>query len=153
MYYTARIVLLTGLIAALSGCSLWTGKGVVPGRTQGMATITVTDHTQKEVETAIHAVFIEDGFKLAGSAPQLRVYERPANRLKDLSYGGLGGSGVVERAFLEIHDEGSSVYRIECNVAMVTNNGDPFYESDTEVLKLFAGQYRRLLRRIPRRLD
>ncbi len=72
---------------------------------------------------------------------------------KDLSYGGLSSEGVLERACLEIHDEGEGVHRLECNVYIVTDSGDPFFEDQTEVLRLFAGQYRRLLRRVARRLD
>ena len=151
--YSAQITLLVALLVAMNGCALWTGKGVLPGRSQGMATIMVTEHTLEEVEAAIHAVFIADRFKLRKSAPRLKVYERDASMMKDLSYGGLVSEGVVERAFLRIHDEGLGVHRVECNVYIVTGSGAAVFEDQTKVLKLFAGQYRRLLRRVARRLD
>ena len=85
--------------------------------------------------------------------PLHKIYERPANMMKDLAYGGLVSSGVWERAFLDIHDEKHGVYRIECNVLIVENNGDPFFEDRTKVLKLFGRQYQRLLRQVKRKLD
>ena len=151
--YSAQITLLVVLLVTMSGCALWTGKGVLPGRSQGMATITVTEHTLEEVAAAIHAVFIADRFNLKENAPRLKVYERVASMMKDLSYSGPLGEGAVERAFLQIHDEGQGVHRVECNVFIVTGSGDPFFEDRTKVLKLFAGQYRRLLRRVASRLD
>lgn len=137
---------------ALSGCVLFTGKGILPGRSEGMANVTVGAASLEEVETAIHSVFIADRFLLKKSVGKQKMYERPGSRMKDLAYGGLASDGAWERAYLDIHDLGNETFRIECNVYIVSKNGDPFFDDQTTVLKLFGGQYRRLLNRVKLKL-
>ena len=155
MMLSGKIQCMLVVLAAmtLSGCALLTGKGVLPGRAEGLASINVQGRTLEEVANAIHSVFAADGFQLKKNTPRRKLYERSASRMKDFSYGGLTSQGMVERAYIDIHDLQYGNFRIECNVFMAEKNGDPFFDSMGKVLKLFGGQYRALLRRVERRLD
>jgi hypothetical protein len=125
----------------------------VPGKSEGTASITITGHTLAEVEAAIHAVFSEDRFRLIEDTPRGKIYDRTGSRMTDIAYGSVIDDSVVERARVLIHDEGTNRHRVECNVSIVTGKGSSFYENEDEVLKLFGGKYRRLLRQVTLQLD
>ena len=127
-------------------------KPLFAGKAQGMATVDINNTTLERVEAAIQKVFANgEGFSLTDSGDFAYVFQRPGGRIKDLSYGVLGGEGVVERAVVEIEQKSDSSFRVECNVYMVRNSGgDPFFEDETKVLRAFGREYKRLLRRVQR---
>jgi len=146
------------LLCVVFGATFLTGRLVFArqplfaGKAQGMATVDINGTTLERVQAAIQKVFASgEGFSLTDSGDLAYVFQRPGGRIKDLSYGDLGGEGVVERAVVEIEQKSDSSFRVECNVYMVRNSGgDPFFEDDTKVLRAFGREYQRVLRRVKR---
>ena len=126
-------------------------KRIFAGRADGMASIKVTASGMDEVARAVKHVFGRDGYNLKEEGGGQLKFSRSAGRMKDLSYGGLAGSGTYEQVIIDIHDNGGGRYRIECNVYMTKGDRDP-KSMDTKVLKMFGREYLRMLRRVKREI-
>jgi hypothetical protein len=138
-----------GILGFLSH-SAFARKPLLPGRAQGMATVDVNGTTLQKLEAALQKVFVEgEGYSFVNSGELTYVFERPAGRMKDLSYGGLVSEGTTERAIVQIEKKSDTSFRLECNAQMV-QGGDPFFEDSTEVLRVFGKEYQRILRRVQR---
>lgn len=126
-------------------------KPLFAGKSQGMATVDINGTTLVKVESAIQKVFVNDeGFSLTDSSDLNYVFERPGGRLKDLSYGPLSEEGITERAVVDIEQKSDSSFRVECNVYMIRNNSDDFFEDSTKVLHTFGKEYQRVLNKVER---
>ena len=127
-------------------------KRILAGRSEGMASVEVTAAGMDEVAAAVKQVFGGDGYNLKEEWDGQLQFSRSAGRVKDLSYGGLAGSGSYEQVMIDIHDNGAGNYRIECNVYMTEGDHDPDF-MDTKVLKAFGREYKRMLRQVKRKLN
>jgi hypothetical protein len=126
-------------------------QGLFHGNAEGAAVAEVSSTTMEEVVRAAKKVFMDDGFKVAAETEGELVFERPGRMGKDLSYGGVvSGEGVWERVRVYIEDNGEGSYTLSCEPAMVKDKGDDFFEDEQKVLKMFAGEYRRLLNGVAR---
>lgn len=127
-------------------------KKLFSGRADGMASLEVTAKSLGDVASAVKYIFNEDGYNLkSGYQSQLR-FSRSSGRMKDIAYGGLASKGTYEQVIIDIHDNGSGQYRIECNVYMTGEDENPGH-MDTKVLKLFGREYKRMLRRVKRKIN
>lgn len=127
-------------------------KKILAGRSEGMASIEVTASGTDEVVRAVKHVFNGDGYNLKEEWDGKLKFSRSAGRMKDLSYGGLAGSGSYEQVMINIHDNGGGNYRIECNVYITEGDNDPDF-MDTKILKAFGREYKRMLRRVKREIN
>ena len=127
-------------------------KRLLDGRSEGMASIEVTASSADEVARAVKHVFNGDGYNLKEEWDGQLQFSRSAGRMKDLSYGGLAGSGTYEQVMIDIQDNGGGNYKIECNVYMTEGDSDPDF-MDTKVLKAFGREYKRMLRKVKRQIN
>jgi hypothetical protein len=125
-------------------------RGILPGRAEGVISVDVGNTTPEKIDAALDKVFVGDGFKRVSSEGDRVVFERPARFGKDRAYGGVvfSDGGAWERMEVIITDEGEGRYNLQCNPSMVANKGQGIFEDETEVLKAFAGEYRRMMRRV-----
>jgi hypothetical protein len=130
-------------ILCLSG-DAFAAKRLLPGKGEGMATVTIKGASLDIIRQAAINVFQNDDYKVATQTPDQIVFERNAGRLKDISYGGLASEeGTLERIEVIFHEEGTDTFRLECNAYMVDKGS--FFENSTEVLRPFGKQYQRML--------
>lgn len=124
-------------------------QGLFSGRAQGTVSADATRTTLERVTSAAKKVFIDDGFKVASESATKIVFERPARLGKDIAYSGFANEeGSWERVEVLISDQGNGNFQLGCNPFIVTDKGDDFFEDQEQVLKMFAGEYRRLLNRV-----
>jgi len=151
MVKSVTLLCIVGAAALFVSSSASARQALMSGRAQGMASVDISAATIDKVDAALQKVFVNDeGYSLANSGDSQYVFERPAGRIKDLSYSGLAGGGVIERAVVDITQLSGSAFRLTCNVYMVETNGDPFFDSSTKVLRAFGREYKRVLRRVKR---
>ena len=122
------------------------------GRSDGMASIDVTANDFQDVAQAVKKVFRGDGYTLKDEWGSGLQFSRSAGRMKDFSYGGLTSGGMWEQVMIDIHTVGIGSYRIECNVYMTEGDKKPAH-MDTDVLKMFGREYKRMLRRVKRNIN
>jgi len=145
------VVLMSFVCISLIQTDAFARKNVLGGRAEGMASIEVKASNPAEVANAVKSVFVEDGYKLKQEWDDALYFSRAAGRLKDISYGGAVSSGMWEQVTIDIHDNGSGHYRVECNVYMTEGDHEPDILA-TKVMKAFAGEYRRMLKRVRSKL-
>jgi hypothetical protein len=144
------------LMALLVGTSFtapaFARKAILSGKTEGTSSVDISGTTLDKVQAAVEKVFVKDeGFALVDSNDSSYTFERAGSRLKDLSYGPVS-EGVTERAVVVIKQKGSSSFTVGCDVYMVRNNDDDFFEDSTKVLPAFSKEYDRILRKVKREI-
>lgn len=124
-------------------------QGLFSGRAQGTVSADATGTTLERVTSAAKKVFTNDGFTVASESAAKIVFERPARLGKDIAYSGFANDqGSWERVEVLISDQGNGNFQLGCNPFIVTDKGDDFFEDQEQVLKMFAGEYRRLLNQV-----
>jgi hypothetical protein len=126
-------------------------QGLLPGRAEGASSVNVSKTTLEKVTAALKKVFVGDGFRVAGEDPQGIVFERPARLAKDVSYSPVQG-GTWERVTIVINNTGEGSFNLQCYPAIVRDKDQGIFEEEDRVLDLFAGEYRRLMRRVAREI-
>jgi hypothetical protein len=125
-------------------------QGLLRGRAEGVISQDVSNSTVEKIIAAAKKILGADGFKATGENPKVMTFDRRARLGKDISYTGLANeNGSWERLEILINDNGAGSFRLECNPSIVTDK-DSFFENQNDVLKMFAGEYRRLMRRVAR---
>jgi hypothetical protein len=141
------VVLVSFSLISLVPMDAFARKIATGGRGEGMASVQVKAKNSAEVASAIKSVFGEDGYQLKQEWDDALYFARAAGRFKDISYGGAVSSGMWEQVAIDIHDNGSGHYRIECNVYMTEGDQVPDVNA-TKVMKVFGGEYRKMLKRV-----
>ena len=148
-----QVLFVVLVLFSFSTSSAYARRGVLPGRAEGVVSSDVSNTTAEQVVAGVKKVFGDDGFKVASENQDGIIFERPARLGKDVAYGGIvNEGGTWERVEVLISDEGSGNFHMECNPIMVTDKDQGVFEDQTEVLKLFAGEYRRLMRQVDREI-
>jgi hypothetical protein len=106
-----------------------------------------------EIQRSIEQVFGEQGFKLEKRAGEEWVFERPGTTGEMLKWGGLEGKGIRIRAKLKSRPVGPGEYLVECDVFVVDNVGEKFFEEETKPMLLPRSEYQKLLVEARRRLE
>jgi hypothetical protein len=140
---------LLGLV--LAGCKSASGPG-----SASFASVTIKNHTPKEIHDAAAEVFREEGFAAFQVAPDRLVFEKEASRLASLSRDGLvatqAGARTIERVRTELVNLGGGTYRLQCQAYMVSGAGDSFFENEVAKTHLRAGPYRSLMNKVGKKL-
>jgi hypothetical protein len=127
----------------VSGCAVMSGKA------KGMAWVEISNATTEQIAATAKKVFINDGYEVAKQDPAAMVFLKPGSRMDDIKYGGLmNEEGVWVQAVLNVSEKGSGIHWLSCDVYMVKKMDDDFFRQETKVLKLFGGEYQRLLNQI-----
>lgn len=139
------------LVAALflnGGC-----RGMNKPASASFASVEIKHKTVDQIQEACVAVFKEDGYSVASSAPNNMIFEREGSRMNQLAYGGLiEDRGVWVRAVAEIVSLSADTHRLQCKAYIVRHYGDSFFEEQTRLSNLRRGPYQRLLRQVVKRL-
>ena len=134
-------------IAAI-GCAGMSGKA------KGMAWVEISNMTTENISAAAKNVFIKDGYTVVKQEPDVIVFEKPGSRMDDIKYGGpLNEDGVWVKAVLNISEKGNGIHWVSCDAYMVKNKDDDFFRQETKVLKLFGGEYQRLLNQVKKEVS
>jgi hypothetical protein len=135
------VILFSGISAM--GCAVMSGKA------KGMAWVEISNATTEQIAATAKKVFINDGYEVAKQDPAAMVFLKPGSRMDDIKYGGLmNEEGVWVQAVLNVSEKGSGIHWLSCDVYMVKKMDDDFFRQETKVLKLFGGEYQRLLNQI-----
>jgi len=145
---------LSGLLLtfAVAGCSSLSGPG-----SGSFASVTIHNHSPKEIHAAAGKVFREDGYAGFQTGPAQMVFEKEASRLATISRDGLNaaqdGARTIERVRTELVDLGGGSYRLQCQAYMVSGAGDSFFENEVAKTHIRSGPYRSLLSKVAKELD
>jgi hypothetical protein len=135
------VILFSGISAM--GCAVMSGKA------KGMAWVEISNATTEQIAATAKKVFINDGYEVAKQDSAAMVFLKPGSRMDDIKYGGLmNEEGVWVQAVLNVSEKGSGIHWLSCDVYMVKKMDDDFFRQETKVLKLFGGEYQRLLNQI-----
>jgi hypothetical protein len=128
---------------------LVTGCAVMSGKAKGMASVEISNATTAQISAATKKVFINDGYEVNKQSPTTIVFLKPGSRMDDIKYGGLmNEEGVWVQAVLNISEKANGIHWLSCDVYMVKKMDDDFFRQETKVLKLFGGEYQRLLNQV-----
>ena len=127
------------------------GCAVMSGKAKGMASVEISNATTAQIAAATKKTFINDGYEVNRQSPTSMVFLKPGSRMDDIKYGGLmNEEGVWVQAVLNISEKANGIHWLSCDVYMVKKTDDDFFRQETKVLKLFGGEYQRLLNKIKR---
>ncbi len=108
-------------------------------------------HTAEAVAEATVAVFQEAGYHTDSTGDQL-VFQRPGNRLEQISYGdNLGEGQVLNRVVTRLVDLGGGAYRLECDAYIIRQAGTRL-ENEIRLRPPRSRPYRALLDQVVQRL-
>ena len=139
MFFSAMLVI---------GCATMSGKA------KGMASVEISNATTAQIAATTKKIFINDGYELARQSPTTMVFSKPGSRMDDIKYGGLmNEEGVWVQAVLNISEKANGIHWLSCDVYMVKNKDDDFFRQETKVLKLFGGEYQRLLNQVKKEVS
>jgi hypothetical protein len=117
------------------------------------ASLRYTWPSLQDIQRSIDKVFGEHGFMLEKRTGEQWVLDRPGTTSDMLKWGGLEGKNVVIRAKLKSRPIGPSVYLVECDVFVVHDKGQRFFEEETRLMMLKRRDYQNLLVEARRRLE
>ena len=133
---------------------LVTGCATMSGKAKGMASVEISNATTAQIAATTKKIFINDGYELARQSPTTMVFSKPGSRMDDIKYGGLmNEEGVWVQAVLNISEKANGIHWLSCDVYMVKNKDDDFFRQETKVLKLFGGEYQRLLNQVKKEVS
>ena len=133
---------------------LVTGCATMSGKAKGMASVEISNAATAQIAATTKKVFINDGYELARQSSSTMVFLKPGSRMDDLKYGGLiNEEGVWVQAVLNISEKANGIHWLSCDVYMVKNKDDDFFRQETKVLKLFGGEYQRLLNQVKKEVS
>jgi len=133
---------------------LVTGCATMSGKAKGMASVEISNATTAQIAATTKKVFINDGYELARQSSTTMVFLKPGSRMDDIKYGGLiNEEGVWVQAVLNISEKANGIHWLSCDVYMVKNKDDDFFRQETKVLKLFGGEYQRLLNQVKKEVS
>lgn len=150
-----KIILLLVVFLGLTFCiqsNVHARKRLFSGTADGMASVEMSADSLEDVTAAVKSVFAEDEYEFRTEWEGRLTFARSAGRMKDFAYSSMGGvEGMWEQVVIDIHTLSSGKYRVECNVTMT--KGDKFSGMhDTKVLKLFGREYKKILKRVRKKL-
>ena len=124
------------------------------GKAKGMASVEISNATTAQIAATTKKVFINDGYEVARQSPATMIFLKPGSRMDDIKYGGLmNEEGVWVQAVLNISEKANGIHWLSCDVYMVKKIDDDFFRQETKVLKLFGGEYQRLLNKIKKEVS
>lgn len=141
------ILLLTLALAPLTGCQ--SSKGSSDG---SLASVTVANRSQAEINAAILGVFRRNSFQGGMVSPGLYRFERAGSKMNQLAYGDLLGGGVAVRVHVTVTSLDTTSNRIACRAEIVQDPGDPIIEDAHKVRKYQSKPYQDLLNEVEARL-
>ena len=99
---------------------------------------------------ALIQVFADDGYDISSRTEGQVRFSRLASRMQELSYGTPMSPGSLESVAVDFFPLDETTYRVECNVTIIS--GSNASVADANILPLFGRQYKRMLRRVKRKL-
>lgn len=138
---------LVGLIALFSGC-----LASPVAQSGGPGATTIPNSNAGAIAAAARTVFANYGYTLGpGNFPNSISFERPAGSFGQLMFGSYGQSTTF-RVRLQIHSiPGTSDFRVVPRVSRVNNAGEAGFESDTNMMRFWSGQFNSIMRDIRKR--
>ena len=106
-----------------------------------------------DIQRSIDKVFGERGFSLEKRTGEQWELDRPGTTGDAMKWGGLEGKNVVIRAKLKSRPVGPGLYLVECDVFVVHDKGQKFFEEETRLMMLQRSEYQNLLVEARRRLE
>lgn len=143
----AGLLLLAAFAALIaSGCKSSTAD------TQFTVSVTITNHTLLEIETATAAVFQQQGYYGEHTGPGEFVFEKVGTSMENLTYGNWMGGGLWIRVVISTHSQDAARTLLGCDAYQVLNHGDRILEEATKMSKRRHRQYKELLQQVAARL-
>ncbi len=156
MFTPLRIATIIGSIG-LSLLLAGTGCGTTGGpASASFASVTIENHSLKEIVDATAQVFGADGYAGGMSAPGKMVFQKGASRGTTWSQEGLlatySGAQTVNRVRVEIDSlSGGSAYRLQCQAYVVRDPG-ALLEDEVRLSNLRGAPYQSLLNKVKKQL-
>ena len=130
-----------------TGCQTTSGSG-----NDSLASVTVSNRTMAEINTATLGVFRRNSFVGGQTTPGQYRFDRAGSALSRLAYNDLFGEGVAVRVYVTVTPLDGVVTRISCRAEIVQDPGDPLIEDSYKVRKFQKKPYQDLLNEIQARL-
>ncbi len=148
--WLARVTPVLALAALwlVAGCS--TSKPEKLG-SRRLAAVVVTNQSPERIEAAVKWVFIRAGYDKGDTDAELLVYERRSNFMNSLVYGDWLTGAVWERVKIHQRDLDDTEVLLDCDVFMVQEHDDPFFQKEIRVNK-HASDYQEMLEQVVVRL-
>jgi hypothetical protein len=119
-----------------------------------LASVTVKDGTNQQIETAIRTVFEKHGYQLSTKRDAgVLIFEKKGTFMNGLVYGDWYSGGVWERinVFYGEPEPGRTV--VECDAYMVQEPDDPFFQSERKSYKTRRHIYQKYLDEVAAELE
>ena len=117
------------------------------------ASVQIKGKSLAEIQQATVAVFQDDAYRLAGSRPEMMVFDRPGSRGETVKWGSLlAGQTVVMRVQVAFRELSPQTWLLQADAYAVRNAGDPFFEDPTRTIILNTHPYQKLLDKVAKRL-
>jgi hypothetical protein len=142
-------------VAVILGLGISSGESKTVSRPSDskFASVKIEKHTKKEIAAATIAVFEQADYLSVGGVKNELVFESEGKDWMQRAYGSNIGSGpVLERVRAQVVDEGSGVFRLQCN-AYVMQPGRGSDDKEIAVRVRRSGPYRDLLKQVARKLS
>jgi len=136
-----------GIVLLVTGCQTPSGSS-----DDSLASVTVSNRTMAEINTATLGVFRRNSFVGGQTSPGQYRFERAGSALNRLAYNDLFGEGVAVRVFVSVTPLDGTSTRISCKAEVVQDPGDPIVEDSYKVRKFQKKPYQDLLNEIQARL-
>jgi len=131
---------------SLAGC------GATKPASASFASVEITDHTFKEVQSAAGQVFSDDGYSVMVRGNQMK-FEKEGSRAKQLAYEGFVDSGPVNiRVLGSIVQVSELTYRFQCQAYIVKSPGDATFEEVIKLQNIRSRPYQELCDKIAKKL-
>jgi len=119
-----------------------------------LASVTVKDGTNKQIEAAIRAVFEKHGYELSTKREAgALVFEKKGTFMNGLIYGDWYSGGVWERVNVYYGEPEPGRTVVECDAYMVQEPDDPLFQTERKAYKTRRHIYQKLLEEVAAELN
>jgi hypothetical protein len=119
-----------------------------------LASVVIKNRTPEEIETAIRTVFEKHDYELSPRHDrQVIVFEKKGTFMNGLVYGDWYSGGVWERVNVYLGQLEPGQVLVDCDVYMVQEHDDPFFQSERKTYKTRRHLYQKILDEVAKELD
>lgn len=137
------LVVAAGLAAFSAGCQ--TPRGAL---SEALAYVTIEHHSVAEIEAAARTVFQKEGFVERAKVGNELRFEKRANKMSDLAYGGWYDSAVRLRVVVRTRPLNPETFVLDCDAYRVRNAENEFVEDAAKLSRSHHSKYRKLLEQV-----